>query len=130
MSSQVMCPLTDLLGAMGGPYVDVCHPGDWVAPTSLVSAVMRPRGPVSQSCAFLADCWARCVCLPCAFQGCVLSKRPIAISFLGSNQEHSNLNTKTTMWVDHYLYKNATLLSIRQTTIVTQATSELFGYDV
>jgi hypothetical protein len=40
-------PLADLLGASGGLYVDVCHPGARVCSELLFSVVTRSRGPVS-----------------------------------------------------------------------------------
>ena len=60
-------PFANLLGAMGGLYVDVCHdvchPGTWVGPIRFASVVTRFRGPVSQSRAFLAGIRIRRVLL-------------------------------------------------------------------
>jgi hypothetical protein len=58
------CPLTDLLCAVGGPYVDVCHHKLGFASICLVSVATRPRDYVSRSCA-LAEYWYRRVYLSC-----------------------------------------------------------------
>jgi hypothetical protein len=74
--------LADLLGVLGGLYVDVCHPEARVYFELLFSEVTRSQCPVSWSCALLARRWARrvfWVCVVCLLASFVWFSDPISL---------------------------------------------------